>query len=374
MFSIQYHTIFSDGFLVPENYELGESAISTFGGVNRLTLPPQHQEYGFRKLLRFHLSKECTPYPLNLVGEALKGMGAHEDEIAAIRARVECLMNSVSNVQPSSKKEEKAWIESMQERAQVIDHDGIKELASELLKAHRSKSWDTVKEEKVAQYLSMTEPAVLDTLMFGCLLTSARRQLIPSCVSGLWGIGTRALTSSHKTGTDLDMLFAKRHPDCIDTETELFPMQFSVCYRSINLCISQLLENLKGNKDLALLCIRAFTESLLYGSYASSANDNCLSHACLMIAEIIKEEQPVNYKNAFRVPVDKFLSVDSAVRLNEYINKVDRRNPQTGIQDRRFWIDLSPEPLPNFAGIQTDNLNDLTGRIEDTINAILKGQ
>lgn len=141
-------------------------------------------------------------------------------------------------------------------------------------------------------------------------------------------------------------------------------------YRYASLNFLKLLQNLQGDRDLALSAVGAFTEAMVRAIPTGKQNSFAANNLPAFVGVCLRHTSPLSLANAFERPVmprlDKVLSALSVEVLSEFEDKV--ASAYAAETDRWICLDLTGG-WPEHKGAKVQSLSSLVGAVRAAVNA-----
>lgn len=325
------------------------------------------------------------------VSKELKTLGASDDEIQAIVAR----LTKFGKSSKGDKEESDANIEEVadetgeakDEKLNAQEHDGkvaetkqliflsrgeIRPLAEKILALYRkygAKKWadKKTKIEDIEKELGASVPRSVDIAMFGRMTTSKAFENVQAAVQVAHAISTNAVTQEFDYYTAMDDLKPNSEPgaDMIgDVE-----FNSSTYYKYINIHWKGLLDNLGGEeaREVACRAVSALLEAAVFAQPTGKQNSFAAQNLPdFVMVEVSEKNVPVSYANAFLKPIypkrDKTVIELSIDTLGEYVGKI---GSTFGLAGKRAYIATDKNKLEGMT--KKDSLADLQAWVTEQI-------
>ncbi len=356
---IQFHLLQN---YVPSNLnrdDTGSPKDAIFGGVLRGRISSQCLKRSMRKSTIFEdafkseglLGERTKQLPL-IIQEELTALGATEEEIKAIVARVPEIgreskkKKEAEEVEPEETEdgvEEEAEAE-IGETAQLIFIDRKTEarpLAEKLLQVYRklgAKKWEQTKIPDITKELGERLPRSVDIAMFGRMTTSQAFKNVQASVQVAHALSANSLKQEFDYYTAMDDLQPESEPGA----DMIGDIEYNSCtyYKYLNVHWEELVEHLGGDKEIAKRAVLALLEAAAMAHPTGKQNSfGAFNLPDFVLVEVSERNLPVSYANAFLKPAsgfgDKSLMANSVKQMSEYVARLSK---VYGLKPQRAFI------------------------------------
>lgn len=359
---IEYHLIQN---FAPSNLnrdDTGSPKDAIFGGFRRVRVSSQCFKRSMREAARLHdlIPREHRGVRTQKLLEALLGRLLHRDSEEA-RAKVEAVLAAAGLQLKDGKSEYLMFLGES-------EIDGLAALVDECWDELTVESGKKSKKEaknnemvKKAQSLLNGGKAV-DVALFGRMLAD-----MPAANQHAACQVAHAI-STHRVDREFDYFTAV---DDIRGDDEsgagmigLVEFSSATFYRYASLNLHKLLENLQGDRDLALSAVAAFTEAIVRAIPTGKQNSFAANNPPAFVGVCLRHSSPLSLANAFERPVmprpDKELSALSVEALSGFEEKV--ASAFASGNDQWIYLDVT-DSWPEGKGTKSPSLSNLVDAV-----------
>jgi CRISPR system Cascade subunit CasC len=354
--------------------DTGSPKDAIFGGVLRGRISSQCLKRSIRKSPVFKdefekdglLGKRTKQLP-TIIRDELRALGADDDAIAAIIARVpevgrESKKRGKEEAEAGEADETEETTESAEEEvtgetAQLIFIDPKAEarpLAEKLLQVYHKigvKKWEQTKIPDITKELGERLPRSVDIAMFGRMTTSQAFKNVQASAQVAHALSSNALKPEFDYYTAMDDL----------TESEpgadmIGDVEYNSCtyYKYLNVHWEGLLNNVGGDVEVARRAVLALLKAAATAHPTGKQNSfAAFNLPDFVLVDVSDRNLPVSYANAFLKPVrgssDETLMANSVEALSKYVAKLSRaynlapQRAYLSVDDLAF-LDLKAQP------------------------------
>ncbi len=355
---IQFHLLQN---YAPSNLnrdDTGSPKDAIFGGIPRGRISSQclkrnirksdvfEAEFKDDKLIGFRTQR--MPFE---VSKELKALGATDDEIQAIVTRLmkfgksskddkkpdDSSNDTPEDNEPKERDEQPVGQEysgKVPETKQLIflSPSELRPFAEKILALYRqygAQKWadKKTKIEDIEKELGQSMPRSVDIALFGRMTTSQAFKNVQASAQVAHALSTNALKTEFDYYTAMDDL----KPDNEPGADMIGDVEFNSCtyYKYLNVHWENLVEHLGDDKEIALRAVLALLEAAALSHPTGKQNSfGAFNPPDFVLVEVSERNLPVNYANAFLVPVrgnsDGSLLVNSVDALDSYVEKLSK--------------------------------------------------
>jgi len=298
--------------------DTGSPKDAMFGGVRRGRISSQCLKRSIRRSEVFGeafraaglLAQRTQLLPM-LIKKELEGLGAGEEELKAIVARLPEIGRESGKGNEEESEDDEAPAaggtepagETKTKQLIFIAPNEIRPMAEGLLKAYRklgAAGWKKSKMKDITKELAVTLPCSVDIAMFGRMTTSSAFEDVQAAVQVAHAISTNALAQEFDYYTAVDDLSGESGAGMIgDVE-----FNSSTYYKYLNVHWDQLLKNLGGDVQIARQAVLALLDAAARAQPTGKQNSFAAFNLPeIVFVEISQRNLPVSYANAFLKPV-----------------------------------------------------------------------
>ncbi len=346
---IQFHLLQN---YAPSNLnrdDTGSPKDAIFGGVLRGRISSQCLKRSIRKSQIFvdafqadGLLGERTKLLPQIIREELKGLGADNETITAIVARVPEIGRESKKKEKEEESEEPAETAEATEAAEESEVGGTAQLifidrrtearplAEKLLEVYNkvgAKKWQDTKIPDITKALGERLPRSVDIAMFGRMTTSQAFKNVQASVQVAHALSTNALKQEFDYYTAMDDL----KPDSEPGADMIGDVEFNSCtyYKYLNVHWEELVKNLGEDQEVGRRAVLALLEAAALAHPSGKQNGfGAFNLPDLILVEVSERNLPVSYANAFLKPVsgfgDKSLMANSVKQLSDYVGRLSK--------------------------------------------------